>query len=180
MGNRGELEINPAGANIEVNESPSFDFAKKKINEVQYGETNVGILGTIVQVFEPRFYEACPQCGKKLEHLGDSYSCKSHGLVVQEYVPILNVLLDDGTDSLRAVAFRNQAERLLHLTKEALLEIRTEPVKFETYREELLGKQLLLVGRIVKNEMFDRKEMMIQRVIEITPEELIKELEESA
>ena len=94
-----------------------------------------------------------------------------------EGVPILNLFLDDGTDNLRAVAFRSQVERLLNASKDDILEIRKENSKFDKYKEDLLGKQFILVGRINRNEMFDRKEMTIQRVIEINPESLLKEMQ---
>lgn len=178
IGSKGELEIDPSDVKIEnVNSVPSYDFTRKKIIELNDGDTNVGVFGTIVQVFEPRFYEACPQCGKKVELIGESRQCKEHGLVKEELVPILNISFDDGTDNLRAVAFRNQAESLLGVNRDQILEMKDDPAKFEEKRKELLGKQLVLVGRATKNEMFDRREMSIQRTIEVTPEELIEELE---
>jgi len=177
LGNRGEIEINPPGVDMQVNETHSFDFVKKKIVEVQEGDMNIGIYGTIVQIFEPHFYEACSFCGKKLEHSEDGFLCRTHGRVTAELIPVLNLFLDDGTESLRAVAFRQQVETLLGLTKEGVLEMREDGSKFDHLRGELLGKQVILIGRIIKNEIFDRKEMMIQRFIEPQPDELIKEME---
>ena len=177
VGSRGELEINPPGMSVEVSGDFGYDFIKKKISELNDGDMNVGIFGTIVQVYELRFYDACPKCGKKLENLNESYQCKEHGLMAPEGVPILNLFLDDGTDNLRAVAFRSQVERLLNASKDDILEIRKENSKFDKYKEDLLGKQFILVGRINRNEMFDRKEMTIQRVIEINPESLLKEMQ---
>ncbi|MEK6934420.1 MAG: OB-fold nucleic acid binding domain-containing protein [Nanoarchaeota archaeon] len=177
VGNRGDVEIDPSGIEIEVQDKPSFDFVRKKITELSEGESNVGILGTIVQVFEPRFYEACPECNKKLENSNGKFSCKQHGQVSEVLVPILNVFLDDGTDNIRVVAFRNQAERLLNLDLSKILEFRENPESFNNIRDEILGKQLVIVGRVIKNEMFDRKELMAQRIIEVKPEELVKELE---
>ena len=178
LGSKGDLEINPDGVDIEVSNQPVFGFERKKISELQEGDNNIGVFGTIVQVFEPRFYDACPNCGKKLETIGDSSQCKEHGLVNPVVVPILNLFLDDGSDNLRAVAFRNQVERLLNVDNSKLLEIKEDANKFNGYRDDLIGKQLMLVGRITKNEMFDRKEMTIQSVIEVNPGEMIKELQD--
>ncbi len=177
LGNKGELEINPDGIDFEVNNHQEFEFVKKKIVELNEGDTNVGVFGTIVQVFEPRFYEACTTCGRKVELIGDSRQCREHGLVKEELVPVLNISFDDGTDNLRAVAFRKQIETLLGLNKEQILEMKDNIIKFEEIRQDLLGKQIVLIGRITKNQMFDRKEMSIQKVIEVKPEELINELE---
>ena len=58
-----------------------------------------------------------------------------------------------------------------------ILEFRENPESFNNIRDEILGKQLVIVGRVIKNEMFDRKELMAQRIIEVKPEELVKELE---
>ena len=176
-GNRAALEINPEGVTIDVDDTPSYDFNRKKISELNDGDNSVGVLGTIVQVFEPRFYSACSNCGKKLEALNDSFQCKEHGLVKEEIVPILNICLDDGTGSIRAAAFRNHAQDLLGVEKEKIAEMRNDIGKFEKFKEELLGKQLILVGRIVKNEMFGRLEMNVQRIVEVNPEDLIKEIE---
>ena len=178
VGNKGEIEVDPSGVEIEVNNKQSFDFIKKKIAELNENENNIGVLGTIVQIFEPRFYEACPKCNKKLEATDGRFNCKTHGNVSEVLVPILNLFLDDGTDNIRVVAFRNQAERILNLDIEKIREFKEKPENFNKIREEILGKQLVIVGRVSKNEMFDRKELMAQRIIEMNPEELIKELEE--
>lgn len=178
LGNKGSVEIQPNGVSIEVNQAQSFDFDKKKIVDLKAGEISVGVIGTIVQVFEPRFYEACPNCGKKLDT--NTGKCLVHGEVSKEFVPIVNVFIDDGTDNIRAVAFRNQAETLLNIGKEQLLELKDHLENFETIRNELLGKQLMLVGRVTRNEMFERNEMMIQRIMEVDPDQLINELEKSA
>ncbi|MBI2499484.1 hypothetical protein HYV88_04550 [Candidatus Woesearchaeota archaeon] len=177
VGNKGDVEIDSSGEDIEVNNRQSFDFARKKISELNENDNGVGVLGTIVQIFEPRFYEACPQCSKKLEMSDGKFSCKTHGSVSEVLVPILNLFLDDGTDNIRVVAFRNQVERLLNLSSEKIKELKDKPENFDKIREELLGKQLVIIGKVNKNEMFGRKELMVQRVIEITPDELIKELE---
>lgn len=178
LGSRGEMEINPAGVVIDnVSNNIGFDFVKKKISELNEGDLNVGVFGTIVQVFELKFYEACSVCGKKVEIDGEQRQCKEHGNVNVEYVPILNLFFDDGTESLKAVAFRNQAIELLGVSKKEILEMKGDLSKFEEAKQDLLGKQLFLIGRTVKNGVFDTKEMTIQRVLEVSPEQLIHEIE---
>lgn len=173
LGNRGDVEISPNGVNIEVNDKPSFEFNKKKIIELQENDNGVGVVGTIVQAFEPNFYEACKLCGKKLV----DGECREHGKSDNELVPIINIILDDSTDTIRCVAFRRQAEELTGLDLGELIKLRENPGDFEKVREDLLGKQLMLIGRISKNAFFDRKEMMIQRVEEVDPDGLLKEME---
>ncbi len=177
LGSRAGLEINPNGVEVEVKGDMSYDFEAKKISELKLGDAGVGIVGTVVQIFEPRFYEACAKCGKKLESGADGSECKEHGKVEQQLVPIVNFFIDDGTDNIRAVAFRNQAEALLETTKDELLRARDNAEEFSKIKDRSLGKQLRIVGRVVRNDFFDRTEIMVQMVMEVNPEELIKEIE---
>lgn len=173
LGTRGQVTVNPKGVKVDVvGKQRSFDYEKKKICDLQVNDV-AGIFGTIVQVFEPRFYEACPQCSKKV----NEGRCEEHGAVSSVSVPILNIFFDDGTDNIRIVAFRNQVERLLDLNTEGVLKYKDNLPEFNKKRDEILGKQLVIVGRVTKNEMFDRKEFMAQRIVDVNPEEFIKELQ---
>lgn len=175
VGNRGEILINPL--NVQVGEVKKlfnvddFGSVSKKINELKEGDSGVAVLGTIVQVFEPRFYNTCTQCGKKANLEGDKYICTEHGVVAVEEAPVLNVYFDDGTDSIRTVAFREQVRRLMDIENFGELK-----VNFNELRMNLLGKQVKLVGRVVKNEMFGRNEFVIQRVLDFDPNEIAQEL----
>ena len=44
-----------------------------------------------------------------------------HNAVMPDYSYLVNVFLDDGTENMRVVLFRNQAERLLGKTKEQMV-----------------------------------------------------------
>lgn len=173
LGTRGQININPEGVEIKVvGKTQSIDYTRKKICDLNVNEI-AGVFGTIVQVFEPRFYDACPECGKKV----NEGRCDEHGAVSSVDVPILNCFFDDSTDNIRVVAFRNQVERLLGSNTEEVLRFKDNLPEFDKKRDELLGKQLVIVGRVVKNEMFDRKELMAQRIVDVDPEEFIKELQ---
>lgn len=174
VGNQGTIELE--NANIEVSTETS-EYIKKEIKDLEAGNSNVGVFGTIVQVFEPRFYEACPECGKKLMLEGEKTKCNVHGFVAGKLIPILNLFFDDGTGNIRTVAFREQVLRLTGLKEEEVIELRDNPTSFDKIKEVLLGKQVILVGRVVKNEMFDRNEFTVQRVVEVKPEDIIKEIE---
>lgn len=166
LGAQGEISLEDA----EIEVSESSDYIKKEIKDLEAGTSNVGVFGTIVQVFEPRFFDACPDCGKKvLEN-----KCEKHGDVVGKRVPILNLFFDDGTGNIRSVAFREQVYRLTGMKEE---ELNDSPEVFEKIKEVLLGKQLVLVGRVTKNEMFDRMEFMVQKVLDVKPEDVVKEVE---
>ena len=180
LGNQSRLVINPAGVNVIVRAKDGYSFrnepSSKMIGEFNDGEL-VNTRGTIVQVFEPRFYEACPECNKKLEIEGDKFRCKEHGVVKENLVPIMNLFLDDGSGNIRVVAFRDIAELLIGLEKEKVLELRENPELFEEVKKELLGKELIVRGRVRKNEMFDRLELSANSVEEVNPANLLVELE---
>lgn len=170
LGAMATLEINPEGLSVPVVATqPSFGFEVKKIVDLRDDDANIGITGTLVQVFEPRFYAACPKCGKKAQPQEAGFQCGEHGAVAAEYVPILNLFLDDGTENIRAVAFRNQAERILHLPAAEIQQFRENPTSFEMIKGDLLGKQFTLVGRVTRNEMMDRREFMVKMVQDVEP-----------
>lgn len=176
LGSGSGIEANPKGVEINVLEKgvgPSFE--RKRISELNEGDF-ASICGTVVQLFEPRFYEACPECGKKLEQQGGKLVCREHNAVSEAaVVPIVNFFMDDGTDNIRVVCFRDHAGRVLNVTKEQLLEIRANPDRFQEVRDSVIGSQLIINGRVRKNEMFNRLEFSASSVEEADPEKLIKE-----
>ncbi len=137
---------------------------RKKINELGESDQNVELLGTIVQTFEPRFFEICPQCGKRAMQKEGKFYCKQHEAVEPAYSYVFNVSLDDGTDSIRCAFFRQQADTLTGKTSEQMLAYRESPEKFEEVKNELLGNIIKVSGRVRKNEMFDRMEFNAQNV----------------
>ena len=61
-------------------------------------------------MFEPRFFNICPACRKKASEIGE---CNEHGKVVVERRALLNFVIDDGSDSIRAVMFSDQINKLM-------------------------------------------------------------------
>jgi ssDNA-binding replication factor A large subunit len=143
LGNQGEIEF--IDEEITVNTVVKSNTVRKKINELKENDT-AEILGHVVQIFEPRSYTACSECNKKVID-----QCADHGEAEVKEVPIVNIYLDDGTENIRLVAFRENAEKILENT---------------TNFEEALGKFLVVQGRVVKNEMFERTEMIANSVSE--------------
>lgn len=162
MGDRGILDINPAGEKIEGVKQESRD--RKFIHQLQPNDSNVEMLATIVQVYDMRFFEVCPECGKRARLREDKYYCDTHNEVNPDYAYLLNLFLDDGTGNIRAVLFRNQVENLLKKTKEEVLAYKDFPDKFEDVKLSLLGETVKLVGRVNRNDTFDRTEFVAQLV----------------
>jgi hypothetical protein len=157
---------------------------RKEIKSLADGDENVELLGTVVQVFDPRFFEVCPTCNgraKEQEAGSGVFICEKHGAVKPDYAFVMNVFLDDGTDNIRCVLFRQQAERLLGKTIDQLLPLRQSPELFDPIKTELLGQIVKLVGRAKKNTFFDRLEFNVQMVfLNPDPKEEIARMQATA
>lgn len=179
LNDRSQILINPKGetvseVNIEVKGS------RKEIKDLNENDNEVELLGTIVQVFDIKYFETCPRCSKRAKPNVDLFVCNEHGNVIPAYAYVLNAVLDDGTETIRCVFFRNHVERLLNLSQEQLLKFRSEPAEFEAVKNELLGTITKLVGRVNKNSLFNRLEFVVNNVdINPNPEEELKRLEGS-
>lgn len=181
LNNRSNLILNPKGEKVEAVQK--LTGSRKKLKDLQEGEDNVEVLGTIVQVFDPRFYEVCPQCNKRPTQRDGVFVCEQHDVVTPNYAYVLNLFLDDGTENIRVVCFRNQALHLLGIDDAKMQVLRETPAEFEAVKTEMLGNIVKFVGRVTKNQMFDRLEFIARYVyanpdpkeeIELLDEEIAK------
>jgi replication factor A1 len=165
LNDRSLLMINPKGETVGEVVAPARQPASRKsIQALQETDSNVEVLGTIVQAFEPKYYEVCPTCGKRAKLVGSSFVCDQHNTIMPNYSYVLNVFLDDGTDNIRVVFFRDQVDRLLSKSREQLLAMREKPEQFEQLKTDLLGNIIKVTGRVTKNQMFDRIELIASNV----------------
>ena len=178
LNERSKLILNPKGESVgEIKGKPAA-VKRKSIKDLQEKD-NAELLGTIVQIFEPRFFEVCPQCNKRLRQHEEKFICELHNEVKPNYSCVLNLFLDDGTENIRTVFFRSQAERLLGMSFDEILKYKNEPEKFDDIKTKLLGNLIKVVGRANKNQMFDRIEFITNMVfLNPDPDEEIKRLEE--
>ena len=178
LNDRSQLLINPKG---EIINDVNIEFKtrnRKEIKELNENDNEAELLGTIVQIFDLKFYEICPKCSKRAKPSTDFFVCNEHGNVIPAYSYVLNAVLDDGTETIRCVFFRNQLERLLNMTQEQLLKFRNESAEFEAVKNELLGTIVKLNGRVNKNSFFNRLEFVVQHVDNNpNPEEELKRLQ---
>lgn len=176
LGNRGILIINPPGeavSNVKFEQQASGssqqEFRRRKLSELTESEDRIEVLGTIVQVFEPRFYEVCPQCNRRVQQNNGAFYCDTHNAVQPAYSYVLNLFLDDGSANVRVVCFRNQALQVLGLTDEEILKFKDSIDGFEAVRTAALGNITKFMGKSVKNKMFDRIEFIANQV-ELNPD----------
>lgn len=169
-----ELMINPEGESVEEIRN---ETKRKKLEELKDDEFNVDVLGTIVQLFEPRYFEICPNC-KRRTRLQESqrYICDEHGEITPIYSYVVNAVIDDGTDTMRIVCFGEQAEKLLDKNNQELLSYKDNLQEFDIVKNEVVGKIVNLLGRVKKNLMFDRIEFNVQNVIIPNPDDELKRL----
>ncbi|MBT3984698.1 hypothetical protein HOD38_01685 [archaeon] len=174
MGKNGEWVINPEGESIEVK---SFSEAERKNIKDLKENDNATLVGTLVQVFEPRFYDSCPECSKKVEYKDDGFYCAAHGKVESKPQGVLNLVFDDGTDNIRIVCFRDNVNKVLEV--EDVVDLKENHEKFNEIQRKVAGRQLEISGRVTKNDFFDRLEMVANSVKEANPKALAMELKEN-
>ena len=178
LNDKSQLILNPKGETINEIAVEAKRGSRKEIKELQENDNDIELLGTIVQAFDIKYYEICPRCGKRAKPTASLFECAEHGSVIPSYAYVLNAVLDDGTETIRCVFFRNQLERLLNLNQEQLLKFKSEPADFEAVKNNLLGTIVKLNGRANKNSMFNRLEFVVSGVdTNPNPEEELKRLQ---
>ncbi|MBI4144986.1 hypothetical protein HY493_02165 [Candidatus Woesearchaeota archaeon] len=168
LNDQSRVVVNPKGetvGDVKVQERPQA--TRKTVKELNEQDQNVEVVGTITDSFNPKFFEVCPQCNKSAKNS----TCAQHGAVQPNYSCVFNVILDDGTENIRVVFFRNQMERLLSKSTDELMQYRTAPDTFEQVRSDLLGQMVKVVGKVNRNMFFDRLELVSQLVFPANVEE---------
>jgi replication factor A1 len=165
------IEVNPQGVLITVSgqqQRPAAD--RKKISELTETDTNVEILGTIVQIFDLKFFKISADTGKKMKE--DEPGNYTYGCV-------LNLFIDDGTDNIRTVLWKNQITNLLGIDEQQLLLLRENPELFEQKKTDLLGMIVKIIGRVSKNTLFNRLELVANLVFkDVNPEDELKNIKQ--
>ncbi len=159
-------EIKLSGQVIE-NVQTKMTVTPKNIADIRIND-NVSLRAFIVQMFGPTFFSVCPQCGKKV---GENSTCEKDGIVTPKQNAILTLILDDGTESVRALLFGDQIKKLIN-------EENIPPTEaFMPYREDLLGREILVEGNVRKNKLSEATELFVNVVTELNIDTLISELE---
>jgi replication factor A1 len=158
-----EIKISNKTVENVIKDKPVF---KKTINQFSTND-NVSTRAFIVQMFEPRFFYVCPACKKKASENGE---CLEHGKIIAEKRALLNFVIDDGTDSMRAVVFHDTLNKIMSPEELA-------PEIFSVKKQELLGKEVILTGQVRKNQLYNNNEFIISDIEDVDINKLIEELE---
>ncbi len=158
--------------NVVLTEKRTNDLITK-ISELKQ-DAYANIRGTIVQIFQPSFFKVCPTCNMKVTFENEKAICPKHELVVPKEKAILNLVLDDGTDNIRAIVFTEAIADLYGTSGD--VEILKDSSFNESKKADTIGKEFIVNGKARHNVLFDRDEFVISRIREANPEDLIKEL----
>lgn len=117
------------------------------------------IRGTIVQIFRGNFVFETDSGEKAM---------------------VISCLVDDGTGDIRTVFFRDVAEKISGLKPQDLENLDLE-ARQDLIRKEIIGKEIIISGKVKKNKFFDTIEMIADSVKDINPIEeskrIVEELE---
>ena len=179
LGKGGSFEVNPEGETLGAVAKSSGagaatgSFTRKQITALEGDEEGVELFGTVVQLFDPRFFNVHPETGKRM------YDDDTSGLEPAiSYV--MNLILDDGSSTIRCVFWKNQVNALLTCDEAKMAEYKEDLSTFEDEKTDMLGEQLVLRGRVKHNEMFDRLEFSVQFVEKADPEKEIARVQKEA
>jgi replication factor A1 len=179
LNDRSLLSINPPGEKVDVDVSSiqqqeqeqQSTPSRKKLSELSENDSMAEVLGTIVQVFDIKFFEVCPECGKRARQSDSGFSCGQHTSTEPSFSYVMNTVIDDGSENMRLVLFRQMAEKLLKKNEQEVLAYKAQPETFEQAKTDLLGEFVKAVVRVNKNDLFDRLELIAREVTEANPEE---------
>lgn len=169
-------------------------FARENI----YGdvEISLGKFGTIKPAEEffdlpttdelsKKYFSNIPQRTQISEIIPGNFEI--HGTIVQlsrgkfvfesdgENAMMISCILDDGTSYLRTVFFRDLAEKISGINVGELLQI-PEENRYDFVAQRVLSKQVAVVGRVKKNQRFDRLEMIANELKDLNPLDESKKL----
>ncbi|QQG39545.1 MAG: hypothetical protein HYS81_04155 [Candidatus Aenigmatarchaeota archaeon] len=175
VGKKGMIKKSDVTLDVSIEAVRSRNAVRKPLVEAKVGES-VEFRGALVQFFENRpFYFVCPQCEKKVPES----VCTEHGSVVPKPILMVSGVLDDGTGNMRAVFFREAAERVLGLsTDEAFKKSGNgiNPRVIVDKLQEALGKEIVIRGYVKENSFFERPEVIVNEVVEFNPLEEARKL----
>ncbi len=135
MNTQSDLIIEPKGVTVTVSAAgPERTYTHKKIGELHSEDVYVDILGTIVQVFDPR-----------------SFAKKDGGSGM-----VANVVLDDGSGTIRASFWNDDVRTLLG-------EAVDRPDRLPDVKLELLGHIVKVQGRCKLNAAYNSLELSVDR-----------------
>ena len=132
----------------------------------------------LVQAYKRKpYYEVCPKCGARVEEKEGKWVCKEHNDVKPAFHLIFSGVFDDGTGNIRAVFFREQAEKVLGRSVDEVESIATKD-GIESFWDDFdsLGKEFLVEGRVKTNDFSKEPEILVNNVMDVSVFEECKDI----
>jgi hypothetical protein len=146
-------------------------MSDKKIIDLQNNERYVRIKGAVVGVDDNRglLYTTCSNCNRKVANLGEMWFCESCNENVEPQQNLkISVVVEDETGSVRAVAFKENAEKIIGMDVEEIMnligETGDESAPAKKLKESLTEKPISIVGRVRYSDFSDQLEFIVEEV----------------
>ena len=121
------------------------------------------IKANVVQVFKPHLFDFCSVCNAKVNGV-----CEKHENEAIEKRVLFTFIVDDGSSSIRCLAFKDQALKMLEASSVE---------EIENKISNLLGEEFWFEGRVRKNEFRNELEFIVDSVEKVDVKELIEKLQ---
>lgn len=138
---------------------------EKKICDFKIGD-QLSVRAFIVQSFQPKFFEVSKETGRKMTE-----NEREQGIPTEKRA-LINIVIDDGTESMRAVLFNENLSTL------GLKDLEN-PERLSYQIEALLGKEMFFSGNVRKNNFFNNEEFIIDSLRDVNLDDLIAQLEKN-
>jgi ssDNA-binding replication factor A large subunit len=133
----------------------------------------------LVQVFGRNpFFMVCPQCEARVKESDGKWLCDEHGEVRPKHALVLSGIIDDGTGNIRAVFFRDMAEKMFGKSVEELRKLAEKATDTLAVFEHVggLGSEFVLRGRVKTNAFTENPEFMISSIEDVDMKRESREL----
>ncbi len=178
--NRDSLELRLGRGSIDKTDLV-VDVPEQKVIEKRFGEVRrkdikdfregeyAEIRACLVQLFRRNpLFEICPECGtriKETEPSSGKWKCGDHGEVEPKHAMVVTGIVDDGTENIRAVFFREMAEKLIERkTEDMVNDIKTKGIDTVMEGIQPLGNEYVLKGRVKRNSFTESVEFIVNEI----------------
>lgn len=183
LGWSARIVVNPEGGDDIplLDELREEKFERKAINELSIYDKNVEISGRIVGVRKGKLhYLVCPKCNKKVQELGEGFTCENCGEVQEPGVnPVITIVVDDGKGIIQTTFFGRQAEKIIGRNAEKLgkeLKEKEAEQLVKEIEEKVTGREIVTAGNVQENSLNPDETEFIGREIRELGEEISPEI----
>lgn len=139
---------------------------EKKITELGEEDKNVVIEGVIIDIPRlPSLFHTCSKCNSKVIEFDGSFVCDKCGQTEPKQGLAGSVELDDGSSTIRCVAFRETAEKLLNSSTKEAKELLEDDDGLQKLRNKVVSSKVKLLGNARKSSFDDKIEFIVREVM---------------